>query len=121
MCSISLKWWGKNDRLERERGTICSGLPNCSVVFLCKLSETLQVQTPAVPPGTCLAPRLVGKPKAREVQLRWGESYPESHLRGVCSALFNANSSEHSLNQSTLRFYTIYAPFNRFILVCVQQ
>ncbi|MED6250500.1 hypothetical protein ATANTOWER_022977 [Ataeniobius toweri] len=36
------------------------------------LSETLQVQTPAVPPGPCLPPRLVGKPKAREVQLRWG-------------------------------------------------
>lgn len=58
----------------RGRGTIFNGILNCSVVFPCKLSETLQVQTPAVPPGTCLAPRLVGKPKAREVQLRWGES-----------------------------------------------
>ncbi|XP_036380108.1 fibronectin type-III domain-containing protein 3A-like isoform X1 [Megalops cyprinoides] len=36
------------------------------------LSETLQVQTPPVPPGPCLPPRVVGKPKAREVQLRWG-------------------------------------------------
>lgn len=36
------------------------------------LSETLQVQTPAVPPGQCQPPRVVGKPKAREVQLRWG-------------------------------------------------
>uniref|UniRef100_A0A6Q2ZNY7 Fibronectin type-III domain-containing protein n=1 Tax=Esox lucius TaxID=8010 RepID=A0A6Q2ZNY7_ESOLU len=35
------------------------------------LSETLQVQTPAVPPGQCQPPRVVGKPKAREVQLRW--------------------------------------------------
>ncbi|KAM9820467.1 LOW QUALITY PROTEIN: fibronectin type-III domain-containing protein 3A [Neosynchiropus ocellatus] len=35
------------------------------------LSETMQVQTPAVPPGSCQPPRLVGKPKAREVQLRW--------------------------------------------------
>ncbi|XP_051934324.1 fibronectin type-III domain-containing protein 3A isoform X4 [Hippocampus zosterae] len=35
------------------------------------LSETLQVQTPAVPPGPCQPPRLVGKPKARELQLRW--------------------------------------------------
>ncbi|XP_028320265.1 fibronectin type-III domain-containing protein 3A isoform X2 [Gouania willdenowi] len=35
------------------------------------LSETLQVQTPAVPPGPCQPPRLAGKPKAREVQLRW--------------------------------------------------
>lgn len=39
------------------------------------MSETLQVQTPAVPPGQCQPPRLVGKPKAREVQLRWGESF----------------------------------------------
>ncbi|XP_015197385.2 fibronectin type-III domain-containing protein 3A isoform X3 [Lepisosteus oculatus] len=36
------------------------------------LSETLLVQTPAVPPGPCLPPRVVGKPRAREVQLRWG-------------------------------------------------
>ncbi|XP_036392400.1 fibronectin type-III domain-containing protein 3a-like isoform X2 [Megalops cyprinoides] len=36
------------------------------------LSDMLQVQTPPVPPGPCLPPRLVGKPKAREVQLRWG-------------------------------------------------
>lgn len=36
------------------------------------LSETLQVQTPAVPPGQCQPPRVVGKPKARELQLRWG-------------------------------------------------
>ncbi|XP_058269297.1 fibronectin type-III domain-containing protein 3a isoform X1 [Hemibagrus wyckioides] len=34
-------------------------------------SETLQVQIPAVPPGPCQPPRVIGKPKAREVQLRW--------------------------------------------------
>lgn len=66
------------------RGTVCNGILNCSVVFPGKLSETLQVQTPAVPPGTCLAPRLVGKPKARELQLRWGESYSQPHLCGMC-------------------------------------
>ncbi|TNN01159.1 fibronectin type-III domain-containing protein 3A isoform X3 [Takifugu flavidus] len=61
---------------------VCEGLkPGCSYqtrVYCMSeggqspLSETLQVQTPAVPPGTCPAPRLVGKPKARELQLRWG-------------------------------------------------
>ena len=58
--------------------------PNWCVVFPRKLSETLQVQTPAVPPGPCQPPRLVGKPKAREVQLRWGESFlSNSNLCGM--------------------------------------
>ncbi|XP_056467331.1 fibronectin type-III domain-containing protein 3A isoform X3 [Gadus chalcogrammus] len=61
---------------------VCEGLkPGCSYQsrIYCMseggqslLSETLQVQTPAVPPGPCPPPRLVGKAKAREVQLRWG-------------------------------------------------
>ncbi|XP_075892857.1 fibronectin type-III domain-containing protein 3A isoform X5 [Nelusetta ayraudi] len=61
---------------------VCEGLkPGCSyqtrIYCLSEggqspLSETLQVQTPAVPPGPCQPPRLVGKPKARELQLRWG-------------------------------------------------
>lgn len=60
---------------------------NWCVAFACKLSETLQVQTPAVPPGSCQPPRLVGKPKAREVQLRWGESFLcNSDLCGMYSS-----------------------------------
>lgn len=41
---------------------------------VCQFSETLQVQTPPVPPGPCQPPRVIGKPKAREVQLRWGKN-----------------------------------------------
>ncbi|KAJ3590594.1 hypothetical protein NHX12_008544 [Muraenolepis orangiensis] len=61
---------------------VCEGLkPGCSYQsrIYCMseggqslLSETLQVQTPAVPPGQCQPPRLVGRAKARELQLRWG-------------------------------------------------
>ncbi|XP_039601791.1 fibronectin type-III domain-containing protein 3A isoform X1 [Polypterus senegalus] len=36
------------------------------------LSETLVVQTAVLPPGSPQPPRLMGKPKARELQLRWG-------------------------------------------------
>uniref|UniRef100_A0A6I8N9D4 Fibronectin type-III domain-containing protein 3A n=1 Tax=Ornithorhynchus anatinus TaxID=9258 RepID=A0A6I8N9D4_ORNAN len=36
------------------------------------VSESLLVQTPAVFPGVCLPPRLQGRPKPREIQLRWG-------------------------------------------------
>uniref|UniRef100_A0A8B9HBJ3 Fibronectin type-III domain-containing protein 3A n=1 Tax=Astyanax mexicanus TaxID=7994 RepID=A0A8B9HBJ3_ASTMX len=62
---------------------VCDGLkPGCSyqakvyclsVGGQSPMSETLQVQLPAVPPGPCQPPRVVGKPKAREVQLRWGK------------------------------------------------
>uniref|UniRef100_A0A4W3H2U3 Fibronectin type-III domain-containing protein 3A n=1 Tax=Callorhinchus milii TaxID=7868 RepID=A0A4W3H2U3_CALMI len=36
------------------------------------VSESLTVQTPAVPPGPCQPPRLLGKLRAREIHLRWG-------------------------------------------------
>ncbi|XP_036599354.1 fibronectin type-III domain-containing protein 3A isoform X1 [Trichosurus vulpecula] len=36
------------------------------------VSESLLVQTPAVLPGPCFPPRLQGRPKAKEIQLRWG-------------------------------------------------
>ncbi|KAM4683798.1 fibronectin type-III domain-containing protein 3A isoform 7-T15 [Amazona ochrocephala] len=35
-------------------------------------SDSLLVQTPAVVPGPCQPPRLQGRPRAREIQLRWG-------------------------------------------------
>lgn len=103
---------------KRGRGTFIKGIVNCFVVFSCKLSETLQVQTPAVPPGTCPAPRLVGKPKARELQLRWGESFPKPHLCGMLWHFWcNYSSWEH---QPTLKFYTILIPFIDLTL-CIQQ
>uniref|UniRef100_A0A8C9WYI1 Fibronectin type-III domain-containing protein 3A n=1 Tax=Sander lucioperca TaxID=283035 RepID=A0A8C9WYI1_SANLU len=53
---------------------VCEGLkPGCSYqTRVYCMSEGGQSPTPAVPPGPCQPPRLVGKPKAREVQLRWG-------------------------------------------------
>lgn len=60
---------------------VCDGLsPGCSYQARVHcisaggespLSEVLQIQTPPVPPGPCQPPRVMGKPKAREVQLRW--------------------------------------------------
>lgn len=103
---------------KRGRGTFIKGIVNCFVVFPCKLSETLQVQTPAVPPGTCPAPRLVGKPKARELQLRWGESYPKPHLCGMCCGILDAiilpeNSPKAANFEVLYNSYTFY----RFNLV----
>ncbi|KAF7218770.1 transcript variant X1 [Nothobranchius furzeri] len=73
---------------------VCGGLkPGCSYrtrVYCMSeggqspLSETLQVQTPAVPPGPCQPPRLVGKPKAREVQLRWGPPHIDGGSPVTC-------------------------------------
>uniref|UniRef100_A0A7N9AX27 Fibronectin type-III domain-containing protein 3A n=1 Tax=Mastacembelus armatus TaxID=205130 RepID=A0A7N9AX27_9TELE len=53
---------------------VCEGLkPGCAYqIRVYCLSEGGQSPTPAVPPGPCQPPRVVGKPKAREVQLRWG-------------------------------------------------
>lgn len=48
------------------------GLFGFLVLLFWQVSECLLVQTPAVPPGPCLPPRLQGRPKAKEIQLRWG-------------------------------------------------
>ncbi|KAI2656033.1 Fibronectin type-III domain-containing protein 3a [Labeo rohita] len=66
---------------------VCDGLsPGCSYQARVHcisaggespLTEPLQVQTPPVPPGPCQPPRVVGKPKAREVQLRWEMFAPQ--------------------------------------------
>uniref|UniRef100_A0A8B9HB02 Fibronectin type-III domain-containing protein n=1 Tax=Astyanax mexicanus TaxID=7994 RepID=A0A8B9HB02_ASTMX len=73
---------------------VCDGLkPGCSyqakvyclsVGGQSPMSETLQVQLPAVPPGPCQPPRVVGKPKAREVQLRWASPQVDGGS-AVCS------------------------------------
>lgn len=102
-----ISWWkwqsapsvSEKERVEGARLSICGccffffplSFLNWSVVFLCKLSETLQVQTPAVPPGPCQPPRLVGKPKARELQLRWGESSSNSDVCGKYLSLYWCN------------------------------
>ncbi|KAJ8405880.1 hypothetical protein AAFF_G00313170 [Aldrovandia affinis] len=76
---------------------VCEGLrPGCSYqtrVYCTSeggqspLSEVLQVQTPPVPPGQCLPPRLVGKPKAREVQLRWAPPLVDGGSAVTCYSL----------------------------------
>uniref|UniRef100_A0A3Q3H1G4 Fibronectin type-III domain-containing protein 3A n=1 Tax=Labrus bergylta TaxID=56723 RepID=A0A3Q3H1G4_9LABR len=86
---------------------VCEGLkPGCSYqtrVYCMSeggqspLSETLQVQTPAVPPGPCQPPRLVGKPKAREVQLRWGQPQVDGGSAVSCySVEVSGQQSEES-------------------------
>lgn len=50
----------------------CLGHLFLILLLFWQVSESLLVQTPAVPPGPCLPPRLQGRPKAKEIQLRWG-------------------------------------------------
>ncbi|KAJ8368605.1 hypothetical protein SKAU_G00086330 [Synaphobranchus kaupii] len=61
------------------------------------LSDTLQVHTPAVPPGPCLPPRVVGRPKARELQLRWGPPLVDGGCAVSCYSLevAEAPAEEH--------------------------
>ncbi|MGH0161552.1 UNVERIFIED_CONTAM: hypothetical protein FKN15_041313, partial [Acipenser sinensis] len=61
------------------------------------LSETLLIQTPAVPPGQCMPPRLVGKPKARELQMRWGAPQVDGGCLVSCYSLemSPAQAEEH--------------------------
>ena len=65
---------GGRAELDNSIDRVCVCVCVCVCVF--QLSEALQVQTPAVPPGPCQPPRVVGRPKARELQLRWSESSP---------------------------------------------
>ncbi|KAJ8348547.1 hypothetical protein SKAU_G00271360 [Synaphobranchus kaupii] len=76
---------------------VCAGLrPGCSyqtrVYCISKggqspLSEVLQVQTPPLPPGPCTPPRLGGRPKTREVQLRWAPPQVDGGSAVSCYSL----------------------------------
>ncbi|KAJ8280661.1 hypothetical protein GJAV_G00057470 [Gymnothorax javanicus] len=61
------------------------------------LSDALLVHTPAIPPGPCLPPRVVGRPKAREVQLRWGPPLVDGGCAVTCYSLevVEAQAEEH--------------------------
>uniref|UniRef100_H2ZWU8 Fibronectin type-III domain-containing protein 3A n=1 Tax=Latimeria chalumnae TaxID=7897 RepID=H2ZWU8_LATCH len=51
------------------------------------VSEAFLVQTPALAPGSCQPPRLVGKPRARDLQLRWGPPQVDGGAPITCYCL----------------------------------
>ncbi|XP_048839383.1 fibronectin type-III domain-containing protein 3A-like [Brienomyrus brachyistius] len=51
------------------------------------VSESLRVETLPVAPGPCLPPRVAGKPKARELQLRWGPPQVDGGSAVSCYSL----------------------------------
>uniref|UniRef100_A0A8C5TVB1 Fibronectin type-III domain-containing protein 3A n=1 Tax=Malurus cyaneus samueli TaxID=2593467 RepID=A0A8C5TVB1_9PASS len=61
------------------------------------VSDSLLVQTPAVVPGPCQPPRLQGRPRAREIQLRWGPPQVDGGSPITCYGveMFQAETNEH--------------------------
>nr|XP_054484394.1 fibronectin type-III domain-containing protein 3A isoform X5 [Agelaius phoeniceus] len=61
------------------------------------VTDSLLVQTPAVVPGPCQPPRLQGRPRAREIQLRWGPPQVDGGSPITCYGLemFQAENDEH--------------------------
>ncbi|MEE6472228.1 hypothetical protein FKM82_009542 [Ascaphus truei] len=60
------------------------------------ISDVLLVQTPAVFPGPCQPPRLQGRPRSREVQLRWVPPQIDGGSPVTCYSLeMSSEVSEH--------------------------
>ncbi|KAB1284157.1 Fibronectin type III domain-containing protein 3B, partial [Camelus dromedarius] len=69
-----------------------------SPVFLLQCSESLPVRTLSIAPGQCRPPRVLGRPKHKEVHLEWGEKY--SPFPDVPASESGCEVSEYSVEMT---------------------